>query len=254
MMKRRKIRGPILWVDTGGRPSNSAKALASMPGFRRNRTSKFIRAGDVIINWGSTKGFEHGLFQVLNYSDLVASAVNKLSAFRQLEEDNVPIPQYTTSKEEAVGWNRTFFARTKLTGHSGEGIIEVPKGTPLADVPDAPLYVLYIYKVREFRVHVVCGAVIDVQQKIRDPEREPKTWKIRSRDNGFIFAREGVEFNPDRDRIAIEAVDAFSLDFGAVDLIEDKEGNFYVLEVNTAPGLEGQTINSYARAFREYQM
>jgi glutathione synthase/RimK-type ligase-like ATP-grasp enzyme len=46
---------------------------------------------------------------------------------------------------------------------------------------------------------------------------------------------------------------ALGLDFGAVDIIQDDGGNFYVLEVNTAPGLEGQTIKSYAEGFNAYQ-
>jgi D-alanine-D-alanine ligase-like ATP-grasp enzyme len=55
-----------------------------------------------------------------------------------------------------------------------------------------------------------------------------------------------------RDQLSVEAVAALGLDFGAVDIIEDKEGNFYVLEINTAPGLEGHTVTSYAKAFHGY--
>jgi D-alanine-D-alanine ligase-like ATP-grasp enzyme len=41
------------------------------------------------------------------------------------------------------------------------------------------------------------------------------------------------------------------LDFGAIDIIyNESRDQAYVLEVNTAPGLTGQTIQSYADAFR----
>jgi D-alanine-D-alanine ligase-like ATP-grasp enzyme len=40
------------------------------------------------------------------------------------------------------------------------------------------------------------------------------------------------------------------LDFGAVDIIYNaKRNECYVLEVNTAPGLEGTTVEKYATKF-----
>ena len=49
---------------------------------------------------------------------------------------------------------------------------------------------------------------------------------------------------------AIKAVELCGLYFGAVDMIWNaykKQG--YVLEINTAPGLEGQTVENYAEHF-----
>jgi glutathione synthase/RimK-type ligase-like ATP-grasp enzyme len=47
------------------------------------------------------------------------------------------------------------------------------------------------------------------------------------------------------------AVAALGLDFGGVDVIwNERRQMAYVLEVNTACGLEGQTVNDYAEAFR----
>jgi glutathione synthase/RimK-type ligase-like ATP-grasp enzyme len=54
-----------------------------------------------------------------------------------------------------------------------------------------------------------------------------------------------------RHEAAINACKALGLDFGAVDLIQDIKGNYYVLEINTAPGLEGATVANYAAAFTE---
>ena len=51
--------------------------------------------------------------------------------------------------------------------------------------------------------------------------------------------------------MGIDAVSALGLDFGAVDIIEDADGKLYVLEVNTAPGLEGQTLTLMAEALKE---
>lgn len=38
------------------------------------------------------------------------------------------------------------------------------------------------------------------------------------------------------------AIDALGLDFGAVDILQGTDGNFHVLEVNTAPGVEGPRV------------
>jgi glutathione synthase/RimK-type ligase-like ATP-grasp enzyme len=40
------------------------------------------------------------------------------------------------------------------------------------------------------------------------------------------------------------------LTFGAVDILRDINRVSYVLEVNTAPGLEGTTLTNYERAIR----
>jgi len=236
-----------IWVTTNGRPSESADVLSKQDGFGRAIKGGKIKPGDVVINWGSSNPYHFFNVKILNNPENVGLATNKLKAFQKFEAEGVSIPRYTTDKKVAAGWEHVLFARTKLTGHSGEGIVVVDKGE---EIPDAPLYTFYIFKEREFRVHVVNSKVIDTQRKIRDPNREVESWKIRSHQNGFIFARNGIHASQKRNDLAIAACAALGLDFGAVDIIEDNKGNFYVLEINTAPGLEGQTIESYANAFR----
>jgi hypothetical protein len=242
----------MIWIWTGGRPSNGAKALASQPGFRRLRKGKFIKPHHIIVNWGSSKPADWVHDHVLNESEPVRRASNKFHAFAALSCENVSTVPWTANKELALEWlsdGSTVVVRNVLTGHSGDGIIIVEKGN--LELPDAPLYTKYIFKVREFRVHATRDKVIDTQQKVRDPDQEPKTWKIRSHANGFIFQRGNIQANQARDDLAVQAVKVLGLDFGAVDIVEDKKGNFYVLEVNTAPGLEGQTIESYTQALKE---
>jgi hypothetical protein len=245
-----------IWVTTNGRPSNGAKALANQPGFKRAIKGKAIKKGDGLVNWGSSQILEvHPdiVIRRFNTHNSVNVACNKLTFFNFIEDkENVRVVPWTTDKEVVGKWQaagHTVVARTVLTGHSGDGIIIVGPDDP---IPDAPLYTKYIFKTKEFRVHVVGGKVIDTQRKIRDPNKEVKNWKIRSHANGFIYTRNGIEHDDNRDDCAIAAVDALGLDFGAVDIILDKSGLYYVLEINTAPGLEGQTVERYAAAFRSY--
>ena len=246
-----------IWITTNGRPSNGAKALAQQPGFERSITGNRVKPDDVIINWGSTKNWDWPEATRLNHPHAVEVATNKLEAFKQMcwPQHHVNTVEWTESPEIAKQWQTkgyTIVARTKLTGHSGDGIIIVKEDE---DIPDAPLYTKYIFKEKEYRVHVVGDKVIDTQRKIKDPSREVISWKVRSHQNGFIFARNNIVPDHSRDDAAVAAVKSLGLHFGAVDIIQERiyqKDIYYVLEINTAPGLEGQTVERYAQAFRDW--
>ena len=238
----------MIWVYSGTRPSNGARELAKLPGFKRLRTGKYLKPKDIVVNWGTTN-LPFGV-NVLNWPVAVSRAGNKLTAFEHMQNGPICVPWcHPTDQGCLESWQdqkATIVARQKLTGHSGDGILIIGPGEPIAP---ALLDTQYNFKVHEYRVHVVCGNVIDTQMKIRVPNKVPLSWKVRSHENGFIFARNNIAVSAERDKLACDACSALGLDFGAVDIIEDKNGCLYVLEVNTAPGLEGQTINSYGTAF-----
>lgn len=138
------------------------------------------------------------------------------------------------------------FARTNLSGHSGAGIVIAENPNQLVA---APLYVKYVKKLQEFRVHVAFGRVIDVQEKRRSSAATDINSRIRSHDNGWVFCRDNIRQPTGLGEIAVQAAAAVGLDFGAVDIIYNQRQNqLYVLEINTAPGLEGQTVLSYGNA------
>lgn len=234
--------------------SRSAFALANALGARvlKKENSGFVgKQGDVIINWGDStcEGLNAGpqTLRLLNHPSQVLRAANKLQAFTALSQANVPIPAFARRRED-VTWQGTTVVRHKLTGHSGEGIEIVEEDD---DLPDAPLYVQYVPKQHEFRVHVIGKSIIAVQRKARDRENPNPNWQVRNHKNGFIFIREGFETPPAVLEQAPRATEALGLDFGAVDIIWNaKQQRAYVLEVNTAPGLEGRTIDDYANGFR----
>ena len=246
--------------------SESAKALADELGIARLKLegSRWKgKAGDVVINWGTScmghPAFE-GAARVLNHPNNVAKAANKLLAFKTFTDANVACPAYTTSHVEAchmLNNGSTIVVREKLNGHSGEGIAIITPEAHLSGemrVPEAPLYTNYIKKVDEYRAHVFGDNVFFVQRKARkkDVPDDEVNWQVRNHANGFIFAHEGVDIPDDVKKLAVEAVKALGLDFGAVDLIKTKMGKWYVLEVNTACGLSGETIQKYAEQFRKY--
>lgn len=251
--------------------SEGAKALANALGVKRIKQegSKYVgRAGKTVINWGSSNvpaQVDSGA-RILNRPESVRRVTNKLDFFNLVKDahrrngnETPRIPEFTTDRAVATRWveeGAKVVVRTKLNGHSGDGIVVIEERG--VDIPAAPLYTKYVPKKQEWRVHVLKDGdqltVIDMQRKIRDPKFEGvPNWNVRSHDNGFIFAREVDAPNPDILEQAIRALDVSGLDFGAVDVIwNQQQGAAYVLEINTAPGLVGQTVESYANAFKKY--
>lgn len=223
--------------------------------FTDERGSLVAKPGHIIINWGSSSAPDRlAAATFINPPHLVKVAGNKLSTFNVLSTDvgEVSIPEYTTEYDKAVEWvteGKVVVCRTKLNGHSGAGIVLAAREEDI--VRDCPLYVKYIKKAKEFRVHVAFGDVIDVQAKRQRTDHEGTTdFAIRNHQNGWVYCREGIEEPADLREQAKRAILTLGLDFGAVDIIYNQHYNqCYVLEVNTAPGLEGTSVEIYTNAF-----
>lgn len=211
-----------------------------------------------LINWGCGNHVENLRYdiaaKVVNPIHQVAIAGNKLLTFQKLKDvDGIRIPTFTTDRSVAESWINDgvhVVCRTQLRGHSGAGIVLATKESPLVD---APLYVQYVKKQQEFRVHVAFGEVIDVQEKRQRkdvPEEFVRNFQVRNHQTGWVYCREDIQEPGCLRGMAIATVHQLGLDFGAVDIIYNaKQDACYVLEVNTAPGLEGTTVEKYADAF-----
>lgn len=235
--------------------SASAKALAEALGIKRlKRNGKPIKC-DMVINWGCSQ-FERAIHydNILNSPTGISWAVNKLRAFNCLQ-GHVSIPEFTESLEEAKKWlaeGLTVVERHKLTGHSGEGVFVVEPGQELQQ---APLYVKYIPKKHEYRIHVFRDKAFFVQRKARknDVPDDDVNWKVRNLKGGFIYANQDVDVAEEAKQQAIISIKTLGLDFGAVDVIYNELHNkYYVLEVNTACGLAGTTLDKYVEVFKEF--
>ena len=169
--------------------------------------------------------------------------------FSQWRRFEVSCPEWTTDYDTALEWinnGKTVFCRTLTRAHSGRGIHIASISDELVD---APLYTQYIKKQKEFRVHVFRNEVIDLQEKRRSTNSPDSDFLIRNHANGFVFCRDDIIEPTDLRATALSAVAALGLDFGAVDIIYNAYyDKCYALEVNTAPGLEGTTLDSYSKA------
>lgn len=201
------------------------------------------RTDDFVVNWGNSTIPAWGIPNILNHPRRVAVASNKALFFSVVTDVVVP---NTTSHAEALGWindGNVIVARQALNASAGRGITLI---THPEQMIQAPLYTKYIKKESEYRVHVMHGEIIDIQQKRHARGQTPVSYQIRSHNNGWIFTRSGIEPPPHVRHVALSAIAQLGLDFGAVDVIwNQRQQTAYVLEVNTAPGLEGTTVEKY---------
>jgi glutathione synthase/RimK-type ligase-like ATP-grasp enzyme len=239
--------------------SNSVAVLAEALGAKiiRLENSKFKgNPKKTVINWGNSMTDEEiEKANVINKPSLVAAATNKLAFFNQVQ-GVVNIPPFTTNSTQAHKWllsGKKIVVREKLNGHSGEGIVILQDESQweMYDHRRAKMYVVYIPKMDEYRVHVMANEVIDVQRKAinSNTPKDQINHQIRNHHNGYVYVREGVMENcpPMVLEQALLSIQLTGLHFGAVDIIWNKhKEQAYVLEVNTAPGLQGATIEKYS--------
>lgn len=269
------------WIYPYNNLSKSAIALArgleSM--LIKTKDSKFVPTKEKqIINWGSSdeniRKYREGVGVVYNWPSAIDRCANKTTFFASLEGNKIDvdnpqstaprIPPWTNDRNVAMQWKNDgilVLGRTNPRGRGGEGIIfSDDENQDGAFVHECSLWTRYVPKAKEFRVHIVAGNIIDVTEKKlrthdddgKPVEKDKINWRVRSHSNGFIFARENIQVPDD---VAIQALRAFrlipNLHFGAFDVIYNaKHNKAYVLECNTAPGIEGTTLDNYVAAFK----
>lgn len=243
--------------------SEGAILLSQEMNLKRIRHEKSRYKGNpkkLVINWGSSNLPEEvGKSKIINEPKAVGVCTNKLNFFRALKGSE-NIPPWTDDQKVAMKWvteGSTVCARQVLQGHSAEGLVIMKLDDPSSYVK-APLYTKYIPKAEEFRVHIVNGAITDVQRKaLRSTWREENEGKtpnfhVRNLANGFVYVRGGFTAPDVVLGCAVSVMKEIGLDFGAVDVIYNQRYNKgYALEINTAPGIEGTSVKNYAAAFTD---
>lgn len=253
LKKQRKPRVRIYSYKPGSR---SAKTLSLNLGgkvLKHGPDSLYKpRAGDLVINWGSSDFPAFAPASTLNAE--VSDCSNKLVSFQRLSEGGVNVPDFWTDKEDIPDDAFPVVCRTKLRGHSGDGIVIAETRD---DLVNAPLYTRYVKKKHEYRVHVFTSPIPEaffIQRKAKKHGVENPNWKVRNLEGGFVFAETDYNDTPvEVIEQSYKAAEALGIDFGGVDVIwNEYEGKAYVLEINTACGLEERTADRYGEKFRDY--
>jgi hypothetical protein len=255
------------------RSSKSCKAMARHFGTLRAFPDRKYRPRqqDIVVNWG----YNHEIpvlkgrdTVVLNKPENIRKASSKIDCLNILDKSGVAVPAFATSSAEAQKLFKnvnTVYCRTLTRASKGKGIVIATKPSELVK---APLYTAKLNTDIEYRVHVFAGEVIDIVQKRRMTTERLEAKGIKERNplvrnlmNGWSFTRADLTLK-DKDGdyyhqlidISLDATKTLGIDFCAIDLIKTKNDDFYVLEVNTAPGMEAGTTTHrrYVKALAKY--
>lgn len=223
------------------KPVGSGFAKALQTALRSKVVNKIYRVDHQRAAYLTARHPRNECFQV---TPRTFDKIQQLTRFRQA---GVSCPNFCTVPEQVRDFEgKTVFARTLINSTGGRGIVEFDKTAP---IPNSPLYVEYIPKKAEYRVHVFNGQVIDIQQKKKKRDIEERNTRVRNLANGYVYTREGVVAPTGMEALAIAAVDAVGYNYGAVDIVyNEKRNQCYVLEVNSRPGLMGTTLEKYTEA------
>lgn len=225
--------------------SDDAKLLAEYLGATMNDFT-----ADVGIRYGSMR---MGHFKkMFNTDRAVCTSSDKYSSLELFKRAGLPVPMASINPNDLQYpmLGRRFF-------HSqGKDIVAFKSRNeyfsifPHKYTSECDYYVQFIPVQHEYRVHVVCGEVVNIAVKVGGE----KDVYCRNLKTGWTM-KDSVGWMkkiPNLKEIAKKAVACLGLDFGAVDVLLGKDGKPYVLEVNTAPGLIERRADIYARIIRQH--
>ena len=204
-----------------------AEGLSNTLGYRVWRSSK-IKPNRLHLRYGDCK--------------------DKLYQYQWFQKAEIPALSFTTSQEQASAWiadGQTVMARCLTRASEGRGLVVLDKEKPWVV---APVYTLYRKKKREFRVHVFKDQVVQVLEKRRKSnwQGDKSDTKIRNTANGYVFCSGDVIEPPGIRELAVQASAVTTSDFKGVDIgFNEKLNELFVIEVNSAPGIEGSNVSRY---------
>ena len=219
-----------------------------------------VRLLSTCLKSGSLKRLAEGLSTKLGYKVwrsknqkpnkihlLYGDQKGKIEQYQYFTDHAIPALVWTTDKSVAKNWSEegTVVICRTLT-HASEG-----KGIVVAESPSqvvvAPVYTQYKKKKKEFRVHIFKNQVVHVLEKRRKTNFEGTTdAKIRNTANGYVFCSDGVSEPVGLRDLALAASKVTKSDFKGVDIgYNEKKNELFVIEVNSAPGIEGSNVSRY---------
>jgi glutathione synthase/RimK-type ligase-like ATP-grasp enzyme len=239
----------------------TARAIAKALGWKVSLADSSKLRKVPILNYGTTSRLVlRGATPYLNHPGKVGIAVDKRLTLEHLSAHDVPCIAFTVEPVKAKEWlaeGRSVVCRKVLNGHSGQGIDIIKwedwkrngRGDPRFPA-GVKLFTKYFPKREEVRVHVFNGEVIAYARKMARNGADADNW-VRSHANGWVFGVDGVVRDERACVAAVAAVRALGLHFGGVDIGIGRDG-VAVFEVNSAPGMEGRTLEAYVAKFKQH--
>lgn len=227
----------------------------------RKKTNKKAKC-DLFIRWGNTEQFNSLKYKKeLNSLEAVLRTSNKLTMLETMLAAGVATLQFSTDLsviESFKDREGNVYIRNK------QGVVRY--GNDYDAARDLYFSRPIRFKRREYRVHVFNGKVLGAYEKVplslaegqpRNAETLPKLFKsdtcrfvrcdLEVDENGL-----NPRVNAAAQQMCIDAVNSLGLTFGGIDLVRNKHSEFTVVEVNSAPGLNGLNVERWVQAIKEY--
>ncbi len=173
---------------------------------------------------------------------------DKLHQYKFFRKNGLNFPWFSESKEVVSqmmqgGGIKAVLCRVLLRGQEGHGIVIADKAD---DLVDAPVYVEYREKTLEYRINLFRGKVVNVREKRRKKGFEGGEARIRNAENGYVYCLPRGRIPPDILTTAILASRVTDSDIVGVDVAYNAHTDeHFIIEVNSAPSLEGVTVEDY---------
>jgi len=264
----------------GGRNKPSGKSVVICWGAKTKESTAFP-GGTVVLNHPdkirANRNKYTTLLTLAKKKDMVAPAVtaNEVGAELDKKKSSIALP--------LVG--RTNYHQ----GGKGFWLCLTKSQVANAISEGAQYFQNYIDIQDEYRIHVANGKVIYAQKKVKrsnveEAYREQHAEKIANiavkndrkldkdtldyvlgrlaKENSDVDMivrsnRRGWKFSHVKspgsalEKLAIDALEAVGLDFGAVDCCTTEDGKLMIIEINSGPGLDGTTFKTYAEMFEK---
>lgn len=180
-------------------------------------------------------------------------SVDKLTQYRWFQEQGLSALEFTNDFAIAQSWveeGYTIFGRKYLNSSCGKGIVVIEpdgQGWNWQLHPPCPVYTKYKKKKREFRVHVYKDKVVAITEKRKRAGFEgQRDTKIRNLANGYVFCQTVENVPEGLQALALAAAKVTPSDFKGVDIgYNELNNDLFIIEVNSAPGVQGSNINAY---------
>jgi glutathione synthase/RimK-type ligase-like ATP-grasp enzyme len=226
-------------IETGGW---LAEHLMKVKSIRMDHGTELPSLINVLIRWGSSKTFTGKAHRVLNKKKAIELARDKYNSLIVLKKAGIEVPKISQNPSDL---KFPFLARKSHHQEAKDLFLCLQsRDTIQAKKSGADYYIQYVPTKKEFRIHIINDKIVKVFEKIPSYDDKMITFV---RNNAFASFKT-TDFD-EANKIALKAVKILGLDFGAVDIILGDDNKLYVLEVNTAPRLNSNTLEIYVEEF-----